>query len=140
MCIRDSWYRITLNRLIDVCRTVASKYTRSKVRKALPKDFEYIIDELLHTNYDDMNKEMYYANIIDTIININRAEEFIVALANLIKRMAVDRLHIVGDVFDRGSHADVILDRLMEHHSVDLQWGNHDAVSYTHLVYLSTRA
>ena len=124
----DDWYRITLNRLIDVCRTVASKYTRSKVRKALPKDFEYIIDELLHTNYDDMNKEMYYANIIDTIININRAEEFIVALANLIKRMAVDRLHIVGDVFDRGSHADVILDRLMEHHSVDLQWGNHDVL------------
>ena len=124
----DDWYRITLNRLIDVCRTVASKYTRSKVRKALPKDFEYIIDELLHTNYDDMNKEMYYANIIDTIININRAEEFIVALANLIKRMAVDRLHIVGDVFDRGPHADVILDRLMEHHSVDLQWGNHDVL------------
>lgn len=124
----DDWYRITLNRLIEVCSAVTSKYTRSKVRKALPKDFEYIIDELLHTNYAEHNKEQYYENIISTIISIDRSEEFIVALANLIKRMAVDRLHIVGDIFDRGPRADRILDRLLEHHSVDIQWGNHDVL------------
>ena len=122
----DDWYRITLHRLIEVCGAVTSKYTRSKVRKALPKDFEYIIDELLNTNYDDKNKEQYYENIIQTIIDIDRSEAFIVALAELIKRMAVDRLHIVGDIFDRGPHPDVILDRLLRHHSVDIQWGNHD--------------
>lgn len=122
------WYEVILYRLIDICREVTSKYTRSKVRKALPKDFEYIIDELLNTNYSDKNKEKYYENIIKTIIDIQRADEFIIALCNLIKRMAVDRLHIVGDIFDRGPHPDVILDRLMEHHSVDIQWGNHDAL------------
>ena len=124
----EDWYRITLNRLIEVCSAVTSKYTRSKVRKALPKDFEYIIDELLHTNYAEHNKEQYYENIISTIIDIDRSEEFIIALANLIKRMAVDRLHIVGDIFDRGPRADMILDRLLQHHSVDIQWGNHDVL------------
>ena len=124
----EDWQRITLHRLIEVCRDVTSKYTRSKVRKALPKDFEYILDELLHANYDEKNKAEYYENIISTIIRIDRAEAFIIALANLIKRMAVDRLHIVGDIFDRGPRADVILDKLSAHHSVDIQWGNHDVL------------
>ena len=120
------WYRITLNRLIEVCRLVASKYTRSKVRKALPEEYSYIIDELLHNSYDAINKEKYYANIITTIIDIDRADDFIMALATTIKRLIVDHLHIVGDIFDRGSRADIVLDSLMEHHSVDIQWGNHD--------------
>ncbi len=122
----NEWYRITLYRLIDVCRLCASKYTRSKLRKALPKDFEYIIDELMHTDYDEKDKREYYENIISTIISIDRADEFIIALSAVIKRLVVDRLHIVGDIFDRGPHADIILDRLMTHHSVDIQWGNHD--------------
>ncbi|MEI6101100.1 MAG: fructose-1,6-bisphosphatase [Eubacteriales bacterium] len=122
----EEWYKITLYRLIEVCRLCASKYTRSKVRKALPIDFEYIIDELLHTNYDEKNKQSYYENIISTIIHIDRADAFILALAAVIKRLVVDRLHIVGDIFDRGPHADIILDRLMCHHAVDIQWGNHD--------------
>lgn len=122
------WYEVILYRLIDISREITSKYTRSKVRKALPKGFEYIIDELLNTNYSDKNKEAYYKNIIKTIIRIHRADEFIIALCSLIKRMAVDRLHIVGDIFDRGPHPDIILERLMSHHSVDIQWGNHDAL------------
>ncbi len=122
----EEWYKITLYRLIEVCRLCASKYTRSKVRKALPPDFEYIIDELLHTNYDEKDKQSYYENIISTIIHIDRADAFITALAGVIKRLVVDRLHIVGDIFDRGPHADIILDRLMCHHAVDIQWGNHD--------------
>ena len=120
------WYRVTLHRLIEVCRWVSSKYTRSKVRKALPSDFAYIIDELLHTNYDARNKEQYYNKIIDTIVDIDRADAFIIALATLIKRLAVDHLHVVGDIFDRGPRADVIMDLLEQHHSVDIQWGNHD--------------
>ncbi len=122
------WYMITLYRLIEVCKLCASKYTRSKVRKTLPKDFEYIIDELLHTNYESANKQNYYENIISTIIDIDRADAFIIALAKVIKRLVVDRLHIVGDVYDRGPHADVIMDRLITHHSVDIQWGNHDVL------------
>ena len=122
----EEWYKINLYRLIEVCRLCASKYTRSKVRKALPADFEYIIDELLHTNYDEKDKQSYYENIISTIIHIDRADAFIIALTAVIKRMVVDRLHIVGDIFDRGPHADIILDRLIGHHSVDVQWGNHD--------------
>lgn len=122
----NEWYRITLNRLLEICRLVSSKYTRSKVRKALPPDFAYIIDELLHTNYDALNKENYYANIISTIIDIDCAEDFIIALCNIIKRLVVDRLHIVGDIYDRGPRADIIMDALMEHHAVDIQWGNHD--------------
>ena len=120
------WYKINLYRLIEFCRLCASKYTRSKVRKALPADFEYIIDELLHTNYDEKDKRNYYENIISTIIHIDRADAFIIALANVIKRLVVDRLHIVGDIFDRGPHADIIIDRLICHHAVDIQWGNHD--------------
>jgi len=122
----ESWYKITLNQLIEICKLVASKYTRSKVRKALPKEFSYIIDELLHSVEGDNNQETYHGNIMDTIISIHNADEFIVALATLIKRLAVDRLHIVGDIFDRGPRADGIMDMLMEHHAVDIQWGNHD--------------
>lgn len=98
----NEWYRITLHRLIEVCRWVSSKYTRSKVRKALPKDYAYIIDELLHTHYDEADKRDYYENIINTIIDIDQAPSFIEAVCEVIKRMAVDHLHIVGDIFDRG--------------------------------------
>ncbi|WP_368273904.1 fructose-bisphosphatase class III, partial [Intestinimonas butyriciproducens] len=109
---RNEWYRITLHRLIDVCRLVTSKYTRSKVRKAMPKEYAYIIDELLNTNYEFHDKRDHYENIISTIIDIDRAEDFIVAVCNLIKRMVVDRLHMVGDMFDRGPRADIIMDAL----------------------------
>lgn len=122
----EDWYSITLYRLVEVCKLTASKYTRSKVRKSLPPEFQYIIDELLHTNYDEGNKQGYYQHIISTIIDVRRADEFIIALATLIKRLAVDRLHIVGDIYDRGPRADQILDMLMTHHNVDIQWGNHD--------------
>ena len=122
----DEWYRITLHRLIEVCRLVSSKYTRSKVRKALPKDYAYIIDELLHTRYDEADKKEYFENIITTILSIGRAPSFITALCQVIKRLAVDHMHIVGDLFDRGPRADIILDSLMDYHSVDIQWGNHD--------------
>ena len=120
------WYRVTLRRLSEICRVVASKYTRSKVRKALPADFAYIIDELLNTDPGVKNKENYYNRIITSIIEINRADAFITAIAGVIKRLAVDRLHIIGDVFDRGPRPDHIMDMLMHHHSVDIQWGNHD--------------
>ena len=126
--ISSDWYRITLYRLVDLSRAVASKYTRAKVRDALPADYQYIIDELLHTSGEEHDKQEYYRNIIDTVIEVGRAEAFIVALCNLIKRMAVDRLHVVGDIYDRGNHADRILDMLREHHHVDIQWGNHDIV------------
>jgi len=120
------WYRITLHRLIEVCRWAASIYTRSKVRKALPADYAYIIDELLHGNYSQADKRDYYENIIDTIIDTDQAPAFIQAVCSLIKRMAVDRLHIVGDIFDRGPRADIVMDSLLDYHSVDIQWGNHD--------------
>ena len=120
------WYRITLHRLIEVCREVSSKYTRSKVRKAMPVEYAYIIDELMHTYYEDSDKRDYYENIISTIIEIDRAPNFLTQLCGLIKRLAVDRLHLVGDVFDRGPRADIIMDSLMSYHSVDIQWGNHD--------------
>ena len=124
----EEWYRITLHRLIDVCRQAASKYTRSKVRKAMPREYAYIIDELINTNYEYHDKREYYENIISTIIDIDRAENFIIAMCNLIKRLLVDHLHLVGDVFDRGPRADIIMDSLMDHHSVDIQWGNHDVL------------
>lgn len=122
----DDWYRITLYRLIKLCRYAASKYTRSKVRKALPKDFSYIIEELLHESAKYEDKEKYYEGIINTIIEIGRAKEFIVAICNLIQRLVIDRLHILGDIFDRGPRPDIILDTLMDYHSIDIQWGNHD--------------
>ena len=120
------FYRITFHRLIEVCRLVSTKYTRSKVRKAMPPEYAYIIDELIHTHYEDSDKRDYYENIISTIIDIDRAPNFLVQLCELIKRLAVDHLHLVGDIFDRGPGADVILDSLMAYHSVDIQWGNHD--------------
>ena len=122
------WYRITFHRLIEMCRLVSSKYTRSKVRKAMPPEYAYIIDEMIHTHYEDMDKRDYYENIISTIIDIDRASNFLVQLCELIKRLAVDHLHLVGDIFDRGPRADIILDSLMNYHSVDIQWGNHDVL------------
>ncbi len=125
--INDEWYSTTLLRLIEICKLLSTKYTRSKVRKALPKSFSYIIDELLHANNDEnINQIVYHRQIINTIINIDNAESFIIAMSELIKRLAVDRLHIVGDIFDRGSGADKVMDMLMNHHSVDIEWGNHD--------------
>ena len=122
------WYRITLHRLIEVCRLISTKYTRSKVRKAMPKEYAYILDELIHTCYGDSDKRDYYENIISTIIDIDRAPNFLIQLCELIKRLAVDRLHIVGDIFDRGPGADIILESLINYHSVDIQWGNHDII------------
>ena len=122
----EQWYTQTLLQLIDICRLVSSKHTRDHVRGCLPSSCGYILDELLHTNYDEENKQSYYQHIISTIIDINRAEEVIECLCSLIKRLAVDCLHIVGDIYDRGERADNILDLLMEHHCVDIQWGNHD--------------
>lgn len=124
----EDWCRITLYRLIDICRLVASKYTRSKVRKALPADYSYIIDELINADYSEHNKEEYYGKIIDTILSLDRADGFIIAMSNVIKRLAVDRLHIIGDIFDRGERPDIIIDMLMNHHAVDIQWGNHDVL------------
>lgn len=120
------WYLVQLHRLVELCRNVASKYTRSKVRKNLPKDFGYVIDELINMDRADFDKEAYYHEIFVSIIELNRAESFIVALTEAIKGLAVDTLHIVGDVFDRGENPDKILDLLVAHHSADIQWGNHD--------------
>ena len=122
----EKWYETTIYRLIEVCRQVTAKYTRDKVRKAIPEDFEYIIEELLHERPDRLDKADYYSEIISTIVSIGRASQFIVALSNLIQRLVIDRLHIIGDIFDRGPGADVVMDTLKNYHSVDIQWGNHD--------------
>jgi len=122
----DEWYKITLYRLIQVAKKVSSKYTRSKVRKALPEGFDYIIDELLHLQVDEKDKSRYYNEIIDSIIELKRADDFIIAISNLIKRMAIDHLHVVGDIYDRGSNARKVMERLIKFHSLDIQWGNHD--------------
>jgi fructose-1,6-bisphosphatase-3 len=124
----EEWYSVTLQRLIDVTRATASKYSRSKVRKALPPDFAYIIEELLHETPTALNKEKYFSGIIQTIIRIDRAKEFIVAICNLIQTLSVDRLHIVGDIFDRGPYPEKVMDKLMGYHAVDIQWGNHDII------------
>lgn len=124
----EEWYSVTLQRLIEVTRSAASKYTRSKVRKALPSDFAYIIEELLHESPTKRNKENYFEEIIQTIIRIDRAKEFIIAICKLIQRLAIDRLHVVGDIFDRGPDPEKVMDRLTEYHSVDIQWGNHDII------------
>jgi len=129
--ITDDWYRITLGRILEVCRFVSSKYTRSKVRKCLARvthGYDYIINELLNNDYDVKNKEQYYNNILKTIISIGAAEEFIVVLCSAIKSMVIDHWHIVGDIFDRGARADLIIDELMQERSIDIQWGNHDAL------------
>ena len=122
----DDWYRITIHQLVRVCRDVSSKYTRSKVRKNLPEEFSYIIEELLHESTDDQDKAAYVAVIVDTIISTGRADDFIVAICNVIQRLAIDQLHILGDIYDRGPGAHIILDTLRQYHSWDIQWGNHD--------------
>lgn len=122
----NDWYKITLYRLILICKVVSSKYTRSKVRKALPKDFAYIIEELLHEDSIGSDKQMYYSEIINTIIELYQADRFIIALALLIQRLSIDQLHVIGDIFDRGPNAAKIMDILADYHSVDIQWGNHD--------------
>ena len=125
---RAEWYRITLSRLLEICRLCASKYTREKVRRALPRWNGDIINELLNKNNDIYNKREYFDTVIASIIETDRAEEFIISMCKLIKRLVVDHLHIVGDIFDRGPRADIIMDLLMDHHSVDIQWGNHDVL------------
>lgn len=122
------WYRKTLFQLIKLCRIYSSKYTRSKVRKALPKDFNYIIEELLHEQESTRNRQEYYSSIISTIIETDRADAFITALAQLIQRLTIARLHVIGDVYDRGPGAHIIMDELMDYHAVDFQWGNHDII------------
>ena len=124
----DDWYRITLHRLIRMCKRVFSKYTRSKVRKALPPDFAYVIEELIYEREDFADKEDYYNEIITSIIRIERAKDFIVALCQLIQRLVIDHLHIVGDIYDRGPKAFQVMECLMNYHSVDIQWGNHDVL------------
>lgn len=124
----EDWYKITLHRLVQITKRVSSKYTRSKVRKALPADFSYIIEELITEKAEIQDKEAYYNEIIHTIIRIGRAPEFITALSNLIQRLVIDHLHIVGDIYDRGPGPHVIIDTLRQYHSVDVQWGNHDIV------------
>ena len=122
----DDWYRITIHQLVKVCRDVSSKYTRSKVRKSLPLDFSYIIEELLHESLGDSDKAAYVSVIVNTIISTGRADDFIVAICNVIQRLAIDQLHILGDIYDRGPGAHKIMDTLRQYHSWDIQWGNHD--------------
>ena len=122
----DDWYRITVHQLVKVCREVSSKYTRSKVRKSLPEDFSYIIEELLHERTDDIDKAAYVAVIVNTIISTGRADDFICAICNVIQRLSIDQLHILGDIYDRGPGAHKIMDTLRQYHSWDIQWGNHD--------------
>ncbi len=122
----DDWYHITIHQLVAICRLVSSKYTRSKVRKSLPKDFSYIIQELLHERTEDANKTAYINVIIDTIISTGCADDFIIAIANVIQRLSIDQLHILGDIYDRGPGSHIIMDTLSSYHSWDIQWGNHD--------------
>ena len=124
----EDLYKITLYRLIEVCKCTASKYTRSKVRKALPPEFAYVIEELITEKVEVSDKESYYNSIISTIIEISRAEDFIIALSELIQRLTVDHLHIVGDIYDRGPGPHIIMEELRKYHSVDIQWGNHDVL------------
>ena len=126
--VLEGWYSQTLFRLIDICRLVSSKHTRSYVRACLPAGCGYVLDELLHAHFEDHDKDLYYGQIVGSIIENGRADRFITRLCELIKRLAVDKLHIVGDLFDRGPRPDIILDLLLRHHSVDIQWGNHDVV------------
>lgn len=124
----DDWYHITLHQLVAVCRDVSSKYTRSKVRKNLPPDFSYIIQELLHERTDDYDKRDYVNVIVDTIISTGRADDFIIAIANVIQRLAIDQLHILGDIYDRGPGAHIIMDTLRHRRNWDITWGNHDVL------------
>ena len=122
----EDWYKITLYRLVTICKVLGSKYSRSKVRKSLPKEFAYIIEELLHEDRSDTNKQMYFNEIIETIIRLYQADRFIISISHLIQRLAVDQLHIIGDIYDRGPNAAKIMDIIDRYHSVDIQWGNHD--------------
>ncbi|MBO6017909.1 MAG: fructose-1,6-bisphosphatase [Prevotella sp.] len=122
----DDWYHMTIHQLVKVCRDVSSKYTRSKVRKTLPQEFSYIIEELLHERSDDQDKAAYVAVIVDTIISTGRADDFICAVCNVIQRLAIDQLHILGDIYDRGPGAHIIMDVMRRYNSWDIQWGNHD--------------
>ena len=122
----EDWQKITIYRLVRICKQCASKYTRSKVRKKMPKEFAYIIDELLHVDYNDDNKKVYYEEIIRSIIDGGIGEEFIIMLCDLVQNLAIDNLHIIGDIYDRGPRPDIIMEELMRSHDVDIQWGNHD--------------
>lgn len=122
----NDWYHITIHQLVAICRDVSSKYTRSKVRKSLPEDFSYIIQELLHERTEDANKTAYVNVIIDTIISTGRADDFIIAISTVIQRLAIDQLHILGDIYDRGPGAHIIMDTLAHYHNWDITWGNHD--------------
>lgn len=123
----NEWYSITLYRLVEIAKKVSSKYTRSKVRKAITNGFEYVIDELLNSQAgNEKDKETYYKAIISTIIRLNQAEKFIIAISNLIKRMVIDHLHIIGDIYDRGPNPNLVIEKLQKFHSIDIQWGNHD--------------
>lgn len=122
----NDWYHITIHQLVSVCRDVSSKYTRSKVRKSLPEDFSYIIQELLHERTDDANKAAYVNVIIETIISTGRADDFIIAICNVIQRLSIDQLHILGDIYDRGPGAHLILDMMKRYDRWDITWGNHD--------------
>ncbi|MDR2899055.1 MAG: fructose-1,6-bisphosphatase [Clostridiales bacterium] len=124
--LSDEWYKVTLFRLVKICKRVSTKYTRSKVRKALPQDFAYIIEELLHEDGEHIHKHNYYHEIIESIIELGRADAFIIAICNLIQRLAIDHLHVVGDIFDRGPEPFKVMETLMNYHSCDIQWGNHD--------------
>jgi len=120
----EAWLEESIYRMIRVAKNIVSKYTRSKVRKALNPDFQYIIEELLQERHNHFNKQKYYQEIVSTILELDRGREFITALSELIRRLAVDRLHIIGDIYDRGPGAEKIMDELIKHHSVDIQWGN----------------
>lgn len=122
----EDWYSVNLYRLVCVCKRTASKYTRSKVRKAMPAEFAYVIEELLTGRQDVMDQEDYYFEIINSVIRTGRAWELTIALCDLIRHLIVDHLHVVGDIFDRGPYPHLVMDDLMKHHSVDIQWGNHD--------------
>ncbi len=122
----DDFYKITLFRLVKVLKRSTAKYTRSKVRKALPKEYAYVLEELIHEDITDLNKQMYYTRIISTIVEMGSEKEFIVAICNVIHRLVIDHLHIIGDIFDRGAYPDKVMDLLCGHHSLDIQWGNHD--------------
>lgn len=124
----NDFYNITLHQLVKICQTVSSKYTRSKVRKALPKEFSYIIEELLHESPLENNKQGYFNRIIETIISTGRADDFIIQICNLIQRLSIDQLHVLGDIYDRGPGAHIIMDKLCNYHHFDIQWGNHDAL------------
>ena len=125
--IRESEKKeLTIHQLVKVCRDVSSKYTRSKVHKSLPDEFSYIIQELLHESLSDIDKAAYVSVIVNTIISTGRADDFICAICNVIQRLAIDQLHILGDIYDRGPGAHIIMDTLRQYHSWDIQWGNHD--------------